>query len=745
LAIEDRLTSVNGSLGPFIINLYETLNFTYSYTDNLTSTSITNLDTQSYSYTGTASDGGSLVYDSNKEVYYINGIFDTANLFSGNYTFTITFDKENYTSQVVVVSLVITFIAVDYRTNLTLISQNPSNFLTDIYWRDNVTISFNFKTKYQSDPQELAHPTTISLQFLDDSFTTVGSPINLINYNISMGNYSYTFNTSQFILIGGESYYINILASKTGWTPPAPLLIPFNVQSVSTDLTIHNYTTGTELPSYTLTEYWNQTLGLTIYFRESISSDPITNAAVTYSWAFGSGQLSPDGFNGPGYYSFFFDTGNATEVGTYTITILAVKQNFTNGVPSPSLIITIINRPTLLRPTGSNSSDSVIFISEKIYALETEYFEFNYTDVFTSEIIKNAVASYNWQKLDGIGVPIPGENKIGTLNESAGNIYILDLDTELMEVGEYFILITLDKLNYELRSSVFSLIIEDRITIINGSLGPFSINMGVAMNFTFSYTDNLTSTSVTNLDTQSYTYNGTASGAGSLGYDPTDEVYYLNNLTASLLNGTYTITFTLDKENYTSQVVVVSLVITFVNTDYKTFLTFISQNPSNLLTDIFWRENVTISFNFTSRFQLETINLAHPTTISLQFLDESLDAVGLSINLIIYNTSIGNYTYTFNTSQFSFIGDESYWMRISASLFNLTEWTPPTPLLIFFKVHSVLTDLTIHNYTTGTEFPSYTLTEYWNQTFGIIFYFKELISSSAITNAAVTYVWAFGS
>ncbi|MHA1487536.1 MAG: hypothetical protein ACTSSC_10265, partial [Promethearchaeota archaeon] len=206
------------------------------------------------------------------------------------------------------------------------------------------------------------NPTTVYLQFLDESLNAIGSSFNLINYNTSMGVYSYTFNTSQFILIGGESYYISILASKTGYTPPTPLNIFFKVQSLLTDLTIHNYTTGIEFPSYTLTEYWNQTLGLTVYFRELISDAPLTNADVTFSWAYGSGKINSDGAKGPGYYSFFFDTSNATEVGTYTITILALKQNFTNGVPSPSLIITIINRPTFLRPTGILTNNSVIFI-----------------------------------------------------------------------------------------------------------------------------------------------------------------------------------------------------------------------------------------------------------------------------------------------------------------------------------------------------------------------------------------------
>ncbi|KKN15189.1 hypothetical protein LCGC14_0988530, partial [marine sediment metagenome] len=745
LAIEDRLTSVNGSLGPVIINMGEFSNFTYSYNDDLTNTSITNLDTQTWILNGTQSGSGSLGYDSGTEIYYLIG-FDTTSLLNGTYTITVTFDKQNYTSQVVVISLIINYVPTDYKTYLTLISQSPSNFLTDITWRDNVTINFNFTSQYLAGPKNLTNPSTIRLQFLDESLSAVGSSINLINYNTSKGIYSYTFNTSQFILIGGESYYMRIYGSKTTptlFTPPTPLLIFFKVQSVLTDLTVHNYTTGTEFPSYTLTEYWNQTLGLTFYFKELISSAPITNVILTYSWAYGSGQINPDGGKGSGYYSFFFETGNASIVGTYTITILATKQNFSNGIPSPNLIINIINRPTHLRPAEVKGNYNIIFMSERIYGLETEYFEFNYTDAFTFWMIKNATATYNWQKLDEFGDPIPGETQIGTLNETADR-YILDLGTASMDVGDYFILITFDKGNYELRSIVFSLIIEDRPTSVNGSTGgPYIVDVVETLNFTYSYNDDLTNTSITNLDTQTWILNGTQPGSGSLGYDSSTEIYYLVGFdTASLPNGIYTITITFDKQNYATKVIVISLVITYIPTDYLSFLALISQSPSNLVTDITWRDNVTIDFNFTIQYQLGPKNLSNPNSIYLQFLDESFSVLGSSINLINYNISKGIYSFTFNTSHFLFIGGESYYMNILASK---TLYTPPTPLLIFFKVQSVLTDLTVHNYTTGTEFPSYTLIEYWNQTLGLTFYFKELVSNAPITSATLTYSWAYGS
>ncbi|MHA1487537.1 MAG: hypothetical protein ACTSSC_10270 [Promethearchaeota archaeon] len=427
-------------------------------------------------------------YDSNNKIYYLIG-FDTASLQNGTYTITITVDKQSYASQVVVVSLIINFVFTDYKTFLTQISQNPSDFLTGIYWRDNVTFTFNFTTSFQLGPKILSHPTTVILQFLDESLNAYGPSINLINYNTSMGIYSYTFNTSQLSFIGGESYYIAIYASKTTptlWTPPEPLQILFKVRSVLTDLTIHNYTTGTIFPSYTLTEYWNQTFGITFYFGELISSSPITGASVTYSWAYGSGQVNPDGVKGPGYYSFFFDTGNVTEIGSYIISISAVKQNFSIGVPNPNLIITIINRPTLL-----NTNEDALYLRREFYVLDSLNFTFDFTDVLTNNNIWNAdEKSFILHKRDNNGDIIPGSTILGFLHETADHQYILDIDTETLQVGEYSVIVTLSKDNYDFRVAIISLTIHVRVFSLNFSTDTrINVVSGGTVQFQITLTD----------------------------------------------------------------------------------------------------------------------------------------------------------------------------------------------------------------------------------------------------------------
>jgi len=488
LSIQERPTSLNATEpipASIIIEQGDTSNFTFSYIDTLTGNPITDLDKKTYNYTGDATGQGIMDYDPLNEVYYMLG-FNTAILTNGTYIITVHFEKENYTSQIDDFILIIDYIITDYSSFLHIMSVNPSNFTTEIYWRDNVSILFNYTTQYQSNPEVLDDPDTLYLQFRDESFNLISTPINLLNFNISLyGEYYYTFNSSQFSFIGGQSYYMNIYAGKTGYTPPISLSILFKVLAVTTDFTICN-SSGIEFPSYTISEYWNTTLGITLYYTESVSSAPITDAYVTFSWFYGSGQVLPDVTKGAGYYSFLFNTGNASEVGAYTITFLAIKQNYSNGIPVSSFIINVINRPTML-----DTSATVLYVSQKIYVQEAYNFTFEYIDFLTSNLIENAdEMSFVLQKLDADGVPIPGISFSGTLFETINHRYVLDLNTETLTDGEYSIVVTLNKDNYEFRVSIVSLTINKRVFTEVLSISTLTeIASGGALQFQVTLTD----------------------------------------------------------------------------------------------------------------------------------------------------------------------------------------------------------------------------------------------------------------
>ena len=261
--------------------------------------------------------------------------------------------------------------------------------------------------------------------------------------------------------------------------------IAFKVLALTTDLTICN-SSSIEFPSYTISEYWNTTLGITLYYTESVSTAPITNAYVTFSWFYGSGQVLPDVPKGAGYYSFFFNTENASEVGAYTITFSATKQNYSNGVPASSFIINVINRPTML-----DTSENVLYISQKIYVQEAYNFTFEYIDFLTMNLIGSAdEMSFVLQKLDAEGLPIPGISISGTLIETINHRYVLDLNTETLAYGEYSIVVTLKKDNYEFRVSIVSLTINKRVFTEVLSISTLTeIDSGGALQFQVTLTD----------------------------------------------------------------------------------------------------------------------------------------------------------------------------------------------------------------------------------------------------------------
>jgi hypothetical protein len=337
---------LNGSftLGTFYdeIDITTAKNYSYSYVDYLTSTIITNLLNQSYSYTSTnqydPSGQGTLFYTSSMGLYVLD--LDTETKSNGTYTIIIVLGKENYTTQI----------------------------------------------------------TTLVLKIVTD------------------------------------------------------------VALIPVELDVLNYTTNIEFPVYTIAKYWNITFSLTLRFTEFNTGLPISDAAVSFSWEYGSGKVLPDNLKGPGYYSFLFNTGNASDIGTCNINFIAIKQYYSIGTPTPSFIINIIDRPTEL-----DSSRRVLYVNQKLYMKDSYNFTFEYIDILTSQSIANAEElSFILQKLDNDGNLIEEGTILGFLYETVDNKYVLDLNTEKLREGDYSVIVSIKKKNYDLRIAIISLTMSKR-------------------------------------------------------------------------------------------------------------------------------------------------------------------------------------------------------------------------------------------------------------------------------------------
>ncbi len=274
------------------------------------------------------------------------------------------------------------------------------------------------------------------------------------------GNFTITIN-SNFLSAGdvSEFYYVLVSGYKAFWNDPEVVYFGFTLYAKPTGLTLHNYTSmPNELPKnigldYEISDYYGYFVNISARFFDNITNTALAPDTFTYEWDYGSGSLEP----GPiaEYYTFGIDTSLATNVGKYRFDITASYENY-------SKIESFIYVNIISRPTKINESSGLLYISEDILIFEEIIFTFEYTDVFSTNPISNLdEQSYLLQKLEN-GEPIPGTTETGELVETVGNKFVLDLDTRTRLDGEYSIIVTLDKLNYEHRIAIISLTIQKR-------------------------------------------------------------------------------------------------------------------------------------------------------------------------------------------------------------------------------------------------------------------------------------------
>jgi hypothetical protein len=198
---------------------------------------------------------------------------------------------------------------------------------------------------------------------------------------------------------------------------------------------------------------------MTIRFYDVTTNSPLVADVFTYDWDYGSGTVNLDPIN-PGYYTIEIDTSAAENVGKYRIELTAGLENYTK-IDNFGFYLNILSRPTTL-----NGSTGIVYVSEDIFIYEALNFTFDYYDAMSvSPLTDLDEKSYLLQKLDEQGDPILGTEETGSLVETTDFKFILDLDTEGRNDGEYSIIITLDKINYDHRIAIISLTIKKRIIV----------------------------------------------------------------------------------------------------------------------------------------------------------------------------------------------------------------------------------------------------------------------------------------
>jgi len=309
-----------------------------------------------------------------------------------------------------------------------------------------------------------------------------------MDQGLSTGTFTITINSSIFsATYESEFYYVLISGYKPFWGDPLDVYFGFTIYAKPTGMSMHDYTSmPDELPKniggdYEISEYYGFTLNITAKFFDASTNSSLNPESFTYEWDYGSGSLVP----GPllGYYTFEIDTSDAANIGKYRIDLTVKLENYTQ-FEDFGMYINILSRPTEI-----NGSSGIFYQSENIFIFKAKNFTFDYIDTFTSNPISNLDdMSYLLQKLDENGDPIPGTTETGSLFEVLDE-FVLDLDTELREDGEYSIIVTLNKLNYDHRIAIISLTIMKRVFSILDLQNLMQIPSGAPLDFTITLRD----------------------------------------------------------------------------------------------------------------------------------------------------------------------------------------------------------------------------------------------------------------
>ncbi|MFW9877791.1 MAG: DUF2341 domain-containing protein, partial [Candidatus Thorarchaeota archaeon] len=180
---------------------------------------------------------------------------------------------------------------------------------------------------------------------------------------------------------------------------------------------------------------------LSYFFRE----DPSVLGNVQY-------------FEGLGCYLLEIDT-SIVDVDEYTVRFTITLDHYTAIIKDLKLIVQ--NRLALI-----NGSYDYFRSIETIYVEEPVNFTFFYTDMLTGVKITNLDRQdYIWESYDELGNVL--ESGSGVIYTGIDRSYILDFDTETRAVGEYLLIVTFNKDNYEYKNAMILLTINKRILDYN--------------------------------------------------------------------------------------------------------------------------------------------------------------------------------------------------------------------------------------------------------------------------------------
>jgi hypothetical protein len=245
------------------------------------------------------------------------------------------------------------------------------------------------------------------------------------------------------------------------------------------------------------------------------------------------------------------------DAGEYTVRFSAIKNNYATIAKDFTLVV--LNRPTLL-----NQSTEFFRSFETIYILDNVNFTFSFIDALNGSGINNLdTSSYIWEKYDLNGQVI--SNGQGSLKFENPGSYSLDFNTQTRSIGEYLLIITLEKKNFQYKNAMILLTIEKRmfnfslsdnfkagkINVVKGANIPIQIHINDS---TRGYSPLRNATVTVIIDNVQYILEEISDGIYALTFSTDDvDAFFASNTLIGIVN--------ISKDNYVSQQFTITLVV----------------------------------------------------------------------------------------------------------------------------------------------------------------------------------------
>ncbi|MFX1574310.1 MAG: hypothetical protein ACFFB0_16340 [Promethearchaeota archaeon] len=430
-----------------------------------------------------------------------------------------------------------------------------------VMWSEDITVSVNFTltTDEWQTSRAVDPPATVTCTIKS---TGISAKVWLtldMDPGVGPGIYTITFDSS--VLSAGNTgkiYSIIVSGNKAGYSLPANVSTTILISTVPTVLSMHDYYNSLNVISE-FSQTFGEFVNLTVKYYNDTNS-PLENAILTYEWL----NLDPilfyeDPIN-DGYYTATIDTSIAESWGLKSIKIIAKLENFTTQTLITSLSIT-------QRPTTLNGETDLVYINSRVWVEDSHLFEFQYADVIENEIIGNlTTATFIWEKLYPNGTRVPGIHGTGTLIQNANKTYILDFNTELRPVGYYYLYLTLQKQNYEVKAALINLEIMLRnFTATLDATGlrdnnQIRVVQGDDINFEITLWDETRNIELENatitltIGGNDYIVDMTASGVYEL-------TFKTNDISAFITSRTFSGRITIQASNFTTKEIIITVIV----------------------------------------------------------------------------------------------------------------------------------------------------------------------------------------